>query len=65
MYTVKGIEFTSFLAAVASAKSQGEEVFEKATGMRRWTPGKVSSDSVRRFKEQAAAYSAQQKASAK
>ena len=38
MYSVNGVEFESFSEAVAAAKPIRAEVFEVATGLRRWAP---------------------------
>ncbi len=65
MYEVKETsqKFDSFLAAVAVAKNCGSDVFEVATGIRRWTPApKVCAKRSRQYAEQCAAYAAQQAA---
>ena len=43
MYTVNGTEFNSFLKAIEFANSIKADVVETSTGLRRWSPAKVSS----------------------
>ena len=62
MYTVNQESFTSYLKAVAAAKSANAEVFDDQ-GIRRWAPAPaVAPKAVRRYNEQLVAYSAQQNA---
>ena len=62
MYKVENQEFTSYLAAVRAAEKIGAEVFEVATGIRRWTPApKVNAKRLRYYEEQKAAFAAQSK----
>lgn len=63
MYEVKatGEKFNSFTKAVAAAVVIRSEVFEVETGVRRWAPApEVSAKRMHRYREQAAAYAAQQ-----
>ncbi len=65
MYEIKATEekFDSFFSAIAAAKKISAEVFEVATGLRRWAPApKVSATRMSQYREQAAAYAAQQSA---
>jgi hypothetical protein len=65
MYHVNEIKFDSFLAAVAFANTNKAVVIEVATGVQRWEPApKVSNARMRRYREQKAAYEAQQRAKA-
>ena len=41
VYRVNDLNFTSFAAAVAYAQTIRADVFEIATGLRRWTPAAV------------------------
>lgn len=61
--TATGEQFDSFFSAISAAKKIGAEVFEVATGLRRWSPApKVSATRMSQYREQAAAYAAQQSA---
>lgn len=54
MYEVNGTKFDSFFAAIAQAKAVGAEVFESATGARRWAPAaKKAAKNVRHVLVQA------------
>lgn len=62
MYAVNDIPFDSFLSAVEYAKQTNSDVFEVATGLRRWTPDiKSDSKKQRMYQERLAAYQAYQK----
>jgi hypothetical protein len=62
-YTVNTQNFDSFLKAVNYAKDINAEVYEVATGLRRWAPAAApSSKKMRLYKERMAAYNAQQAA---
>ena len=65
MYEIKttGEQFGSFTKAIAAASAIGAEVFEVATGLRRWAPApKVSVERMRQYREHTAAYAAQEAA---
>ena len=65
MYEIKitGEKFNSFTKAIAAARAIDAEVIEVATGLRRWAPApKVSWKRMRQYREQAAAYAAQEAA---
>lgn len=61
-YTANGETFKSFTAAVEYAGKFGFDVIEDATGLRRWTPGKISPKAARMYRERLAAYNAQKSA---
>lgn len=65
MYTVNQESYTSYLKAVAAAKSASAEVFDDK-GIRRWYPATstVSAKQVRRYNEQLAAHNAQKRGAA-
>ena len=61
MYQVKttGQTFASYLAAVAAGKAADSEVFEVATGARRWAPAApVGTKAARLYRERLAARAA-------
>lgn len=61
MYKVNAEAFDSFLKAVAAANKIGAEVFD-SNGNRRWAPAAAPSDKkLRRYKEQLAAFQAQER----
>lgn len=65
MYEIKttGEKFDSFMKATRAAAAIGAEVFEVATGLRRWAPApKVTAKRMRQYREQAAAFAAQEAA---
>lgn len=65
MYEIKitGEKFNSFTKAIAAARAIDAEVIEVATGLRRWAPApKVSWKRMRQYREQSAAYAAQEAA---
>ena len=65
MYEIKitGEKFNSFTKAIAAARAIDAEVIEVSTGLRRWAPApKVSGKRMRQYREQAAAYAAQEAA---
>ena len=63
IYRANDRQFESFLAAVDYAAAHGAEVFEIATGLRRWTPSPpVDSKRQRLYRERLAAYEAQERA---
>jgi len=65
MYEIKatGEKINSFMNAIRAAEAIGSEVFEVATGLRRWAPApKVSAKRMRQHREHVAAYAAQESA---
>lgn len=49
MYQVNQTTYTSFKAAVEAAAAAGAEVFEVATGLRRWAPAPKRKAKTRHF----------------
>lgn len=65
MYEIKttGEKIDSFMKAIRVAEAIGSEVFEVATGLRRWAPApKVAAKRMRQYREHCAAYAAQESA---
>ena len=65
MYEIKttGEKIESYMKAVRIADAIGSEIFEVATGLRRWAPApKASAKRMRQHREQVAAYAAQESA---
>ena len=65
MYEIKttGEKIESFMKAIRIAEAIGSEVFEVATGLRRWAPApKVAAKRMRQYREQVAAYAVQEAA---
>ena len=65
MYEIKttGEKFDSFSKATRAAHAIGAEVYEVATGLRRWAPAtKVSAKRMRQYREHVSAYAAQESA---
>lgn len=64
MYEVKltGEKIDSFFGAVKIAQAIGSEVYEVATGNRRWAPAaKVTAKQLRQYREGLSAYAASKK----
>lgn len=64
MYEVKpsNKKFASFFDAIAFAEPLNAEIFEIATGLRRWAPlSKPTAKKMRQYREHAAAYAAQKR----
>ena len=57
-YTVNDEGFDSFTKAIDAAAAAGADVIETATGIVRWTPGKISAKAARMYRERKAAYNA-------
>lgn len=49
MYKVNETTYTTFFAAVAAASQVNAEVFEVATGLRRWAPAPKQKAKTRHF----------------
>lgn len=61
MYTVNTATYDDFLDAVRAAKPINADVYEVATGLRRWTPAQTpNAKAMRLYQERLAAYRAQQ-----